>query len=197
VIVTKDRQELEEFEQQQKTNRLEMKRRHVRSIYPNMSETAVKRMAKTMLELDAVDCECHADEFDASWHNRQRIAEQKERILAGRHKKQSELSDFQADQEARIEAMCAVILDSNPDMRQKVAAKDNETENPDSIDYRDPDNYLRTKLHQAVYDNMLPEVRELVNAGASTDIRDSGENTPFMLAIREEYIAIAEYLKDK
>jgi len=66
---------------------------------------------------------------------------------------------------------------------------------PNSIDYRDPSDYLNTPLHKAVIANAPKEVQRLLRQGANPHIKNSGGDTPLQLALDEEYDGIVKIFR--
>ena len=170
-------------------DRLDVLRLEVRSRHPEFKEASVERLARSLYQIEQ-DAETEDEgNYEKDWN----LRKQKERLLDRR----SAPNVFSLQQEHRVEELCEKILADNPSLRQKVAKETANTSDRNSIDYCDPDNYGRSKLHQAAYDGNVAECRRLVDAGANTEIMDEHGKTAFMIAVREENIPCADYLKDK
>jgi hypothetical protein len=69
--------------------------------------------------------------------------------------------------------------------------------NNSDVNWRDPKDWYRTKLHKRVFDRDLREIRRLLDeAGANPHVRDADGWTPARTAMNEGYWEIAQCLTD-
>lgn len=105
-----------------------------------------------------------------------------------------------AARELAIQEKEAQFLRANPEIAiRRMRAAANTTDRA-SIDYQDPKDFNRTKLHKAVIDNNLPECKRLIEeCGATTSLflRDSDGFTPIGIAENEGFFTVARYLREQ
>jgi hypothetical protein len=159
--------------------------------HPKFSTVAIRNLAKTRLQLECIDT---FDDVDMA--RLDRIAEQKDRLLARRTSIPVELRTQEHEERISAHEKKANIFD--PQLSDKTptvrTAKQIVVTDPTSIDHRDPNNFLNTKLHVAVMSRDAKTIRLLLLQGANPHIRNISGKTPAQVAVDYDFDDLADLL---
>lgn len=175
--------------------RLREKEEWCKKRYPRISETALKRMAKNLLDVDNQGEEDDEDEFD----RRQALERHRDKLLSKRLTHKTISGDtFLLEQEQRVEKHAQKAAEAGAGPCPFIVKSDHSICDPNHVNYRNPNNFGRTVLHCATIQNNLLEVKRLVEeCNADPNVGDNSYFTPRQIARVEGYSEIEEYLKNK
>jgi ankyrin repeat protein len=159
---------------------------------PKLKEKTVHRLSAFLSELDS-KYDNTPDDWEY-WHSRcHRERQADEQVLLTSCAPKRVIEQEHND---RLNHLVITNEGKDPGLAvQKQLNQANRTD-PESLDYQDPKRFYRTKLHLAIPDRNLPEIRKLLAAGACPHIKDATGQTALQLAINEGYMDLANVLLD-
>ncbi len=161
-----------------------------------MSRAALDRLSAFAAQQGLFEKAEEGDDW-ADYETRCRIEREQDPVVPQHRVSPLDAMRLVQDDNIKERARIVALTDPNYLLREAKKASKEKTADPTSVDWKDPADEGRTKLHKYVLDNSLREIKHYVeNLGANPGIRDNNGHSPLQVAINEGYLEIARYLKD-
>ncbi len=160
--------------------------------------TAIANLGRLAAELGLFDHKSEPDEEDREKAYQRRLKaerEAKDTSDVSRESADTNTSPMQVIGNRRKAHMDKLINEAKPTLRLAAPPQDYSVTDPTSIDFQDPEDFLRTPLIKAAIDGDDKRVEDLVNRGANLYARDIEGNNALQNALNFGNDEVAFYLK--